>query len=45
MDKKQQFDLFGNTVRNGDEIGGCGCFVDYDENNLEIQWNYGKEDE
>lgn len=45
MDKKQQFDLFGNTSRNGDEIGGCGCFVDYDENNLEIQWNYGKEDE
>lgn len=28
-----------------EELGGCGCFVDYDENNLEIQWNYGKEDE
>ena len=26
MDNKQQFDLFGN-----EEIGGCSCFIDYDE--------------
>lgn len=31
MKKKQQFDLFSNDQWNEDLIGGCGCFVEYDD--------------